>query len=153
MNLNLQTPKKQLGFIQLVGLGLAAASAVAGDKARSAQNKARRAQQEANRVRNFQAKRQFLRDFRQQQAVALTNPLASGADISSSAAQATLASQTSQKNAAVRDFQRLDQLGQIASSNLNKAANAQFAASTLGTVSSFIGSPGGQEFLGKIGIT
>lgn len=150
MNLNLQTPKKQRGFIQaVIGGALAIGSLVSGNKARKAQNSARAAQQQANRVRNFQAKRQFLRDFRQQQAAAIANPLAAGA-VDSSFSRATQSSQGTQANIASLDFSRLNELGELASANLNSAARAQFASSVFGTLGQFANSPGGQDLIDRL---
>lgn len=151
MNLNLQTPRKQAGFIQVLGLAFAAGSAVMGNKARKAQNRARAAQMQANRIRNFQAQRQFMRNFRQAQAEALARGIAGGADPSSSFTQATMASEQSQVKTAQRDFAELSRLGEAASANLNRAANAQFASGLLSTASSFAMSPAGSDFLKNLG--
>lgn len=151
MNLNLQTPRKQAGFLELLGLAFGIGSAITGNKARKAQNRARAAQQQANRIRNFQAQRQFLRNFRIAQAEALAMGIAGGADPSSSFGQATLSSQGAQARTAVRDVQELSKLGESASANLNKAANASFASGLLSTASSFAMSPAGSDFLKNLG--
>jgi len=145
MNLNLQSPKKQAGFIQFaVGAVLGAASLFEGNKARKAQNKARSQQQQSNRIRNLQAKRQFLRNFRVAQAQAIAAPLASGVQ-DSSFARATTASQGTQARVATREFNQQDALGEAASANLNAAANASFASGILGTLASAAQSPGIQD--------
>ena len=146
----MQTLKKQGGFIQLVGLALSAASLVAGNKARKAQNSARAAQQQSNRIRNFQAQRQFLRNAQIEIASAIANPIARGADVSSSAAQANLSSIQAQTRTAERDFQEQNRLGELASSQLNKAANAQFASSVFSTVGQFASSAAGSNLLDKV---
>lgn len=151
MNLNLQSPRKQAGFLQILGAGLAFGSALLGNKARKSQNRARRAQQQANRVRNFQNQRQFMRNFRVAQAEALARGIAGGADPSSSFAQATKASQATQAETASRDFGELSRLGESASANLNRAANASFASGLLSTASSFAMSPEGSDFLKNLG--
>ena len=151
MNLNLQTPRKQAGFLDiLVGGALAVGSAITGNKARKAQNRARAAQQQANRVRNFQAQRQFMRNFRQAQAEALARGIAGGADPSSSFAQATKSSQATQAETASRDFGELTRLGEQASANLNKAANASFASGLFSTAASFAMSDAGGNLLNKL---
>ena len=151
MNLNLPLPRKQLGFIQLaVGAVMAVGSLVAGNKARKAQNAARRAQQQSNRIKNFQAKRQFLRNVAFAQAEAIANPIARGADISSSFAQATISSQGAQARTASRDFAEQDRLGELASTNLNRAARATMQGNIFSTVGSFAMSDVGGDFLDKL---
>lgn len=151
MNLNLQTPRKQAGFLQLLGLGFAAGTALLGNKTRTAQNRARRDQQQANRVKNFQAQRQFMRNFKAAQAEALARGVAGGADVSSSFTQATKASQATQAETASRDVGELSRLGESASAQLNRAANASFASGLLSTASSFAMSPEGSDFLKNLG--
>jgi Tfp pilus assembly protein PilV len=135
----------------LIGGGLALGSALLGNKSRKAQNRARAAQLQANRVRNFQAQRQFMRNFRVAQAEALARGIAGGADPSSSFAQATASSQGAQVKTAQRDFAELTRLGESASANLNRAANASFGSGLLSTLSSFAMSDAGGDLLNQIG--
>jgi len=122
-----------------------------GFAARKAQNKARAAQQQSNRIKNFQAKRQFLRNVAFAQAEAIANPIARGADISSSFAQATISSQGAQARTASRDFAEQDRLGELASSQLNKAARASMASDIFSTIGSFAMSDAGSSFLTSLG--
>jgi len=152
VNLNLPLPRKQLGFLSLVVGGIAAVgSLVSGSKTRTAQNRARAAQQQSNRIKNFQAKRQFLRNVALAQAEAIANPIARGADISSSFAQATLSSQGAQARTASRDFAEQDRLGELASSQLNRAARATMQGNIFSTVGSFATSDVGGSFLDDLG--
>jgi aminopeptidase N len=141
------TLRKQAGFIQFaVGAAFAVAGALSGRKSRKAQNAARRQQQQANRLRNLQSKRQFLRNFRQQQAAAIATPLAQGV-AQSSFAQATASSQRAQAGVASGEFAELSRLGEAASANLNRAATASFNASIFGSLAQFAVSPGGADLL------
>lgn len=151
VNFNLQTPRKQRGWIQLVGLAIAAVGAGMQAKAAHDQRKARRGQQYANRLRNFQAKRQFMRNFKVAQAEALARGIAGGGDPRSSYTQATLASQTAQARTASRDFREFDRIGQQASAYLDSAARAQFGANLLSTAASFAMSDAGSDFLKNLG--
>lgn len=135
----------------IIAGGLAIGSGIFGNKARKAQKRARAAQQQANRVRNFQAQRQFMRNFRAAQAEALARGVAGGADVGSSFAQATKSSQATQAETASRDFGELTRLGEQASANLNKAANASFASGLFSTAASFAMSDAGSNFLSGLG--
>jgi len=150
MNLNLQSPRKQAGFVQLLGLAFAAGSAVIGNKSRKAQNRARAAQLQANRIKNFQAQRQFLRNFRLAQAEALMSGLAGGTT-DSSISRATQSSQGTQARVAGGEFKELSRLGESASANLTRAANASFTSGLLSTASSFAMSAEGSDFLKSLG--
>lgn len=134
----------------LVGAGLSIGSAILGNKSRKAQNRARAAQQQANRVRNFQAQRQFMRNFSIAQAEALARVIAGGADPSSSFAQATMSSQGTQVKTAQRDFAELSRLGESASANLNRAANASFGSGLFSTAASFAMSDAGRDLINKL---
>ena len=150
MNLNLQTPKKQAGFINLVVGGvMAAGSLLAGRKAAKAQKAARRAQQQINRIKNFQNKREFLAAANQAQAEAFLAPIQAGADVSSSFAQATSGSIRRQAETSSQEFQKMGELGEAASASLNRAARASFASDVFGAVGSFSMSSGGGTLINK----
>ena len=91
-----------------------------------------------------------MRNFRQAQAEALARGIAGGADPSSSFTQATMASEQSQVKTAQRDFGELTRLGESASANLNKAANASFASGLFSTAASFAMSDAGGNLINKL---
>ena len=108
-----------------------------GARASSQSKAAGRAQAEANRLRNKQAKRTFLRRFRQEQASVLTGAVASGAEFESSAFQGQLSSNISQKDTALTEFAEADRLGTEVISRQAKASSARFASGAAGSVGSF----------------
>lgn len=112
----------------------------AGKKAAKAQKKANEAQRKINKLKNFQAKRQFLRNFRQAQANVLSSAIASGVGIESSAFVGTQESQKQQANIAVKEFARMDELGGEQTMAMNQQARATSQAQTWGAVSSFASS-------------
>lgn len=122
-----------------VAIAGTAASYVEGRKARKASAAANAAQRESNRLRNFQARRQFLRGFRQAQGQALAGAIAAGIGIESSATQGTLASERSQRDTALREFKEFNRLGDVYTAQINRATNAQFRAGAYGSLGSFAG--------------
>jgi len=134
-----------------LGLFIAAASAVgslvSGKKAKKAQKKANAAQRKINRLKNEQAKRAFLRKFRQQQAAALVSGVAAGVGIESSTVQGELSSGRSQRTTAVGEFGELDALGGAQEAAQNQAASANFQGSVFGAVGAFASSKAGGDFL------
>ncbi len=136
------------GIIAAVGV---AGSLVSGAKAKKASKRANASQRAINRLKNKQAKRAFLRQFRQAQAAALVGGVASGVDIASSGVQGTLSSQTSQGITAVSEFKQADDLGAEMTRQLSKQVSANFSASVFGSVASFATSAGGADFLDSIG--
>lgn len=112
----------------------------AGKKASKAQQAANEAQRKINKLKNFQAKRQFLRNFRQAQANVLTSAIAAGVGIESSAFQGTAQSQLSQRGTALADFAKMDELGGEQTAAMNAQSRATAKAQTWGAVSSFASS-------------
>lgn len=124
---------------------------VAGSKAKKASKRANRAQREINRLKNEQARRAYMRSFRQAQAAALVGGIASGAGLESSLVQGTLTSQHSQTITAQSEFNKTNELGDVYAAALNKQASANFMGSVFGSVASFATSAAGSDFLNKAG--
>ena len=131
-------PKYQGGW---VFAAISAVSAVAGlAKGRSAtknQKRANATQRKINELKNKQAKRAFLRNFRQAQGIALSSGIGAGVELGSSRTQATLASQSSQANIAIKEFKEFNRLGAEAQTFSDRASSASFASQAFGTVSTF----------------
>ena len=127
----------------------AALSIRAGKKATKAQRVANAAQRKINRLKNKQAKRTFLRSFRQAQANVLTSSVASGAGLESSAFQATTLSEQAQVRLGIKEFKEFDRLGGEFSAAQDRASRQSFKSAAFGTVSSFaasfIGGSGGDK--------
>jgi hypothetical protein len=122
--------------VAAVGVG---ASIVAGKKATKQQKKANAAQRKINQLKNKQAKRAFIRNFRQQQAIALTQGIASGVGLESSLVQGTMASQAAQAKTALREFKAFDSLGGEFTAATNRASSAAFKSAAFGQVAAFAG--------------
>ena len=124
---------------------------IAGNKAKKASKRANAAQRAINKLKNKQAKRAFLRQFRQAQAAALVGGIAAGVDVSSSTIQGVLSSQGTQARTGVSEFAEGERLGDVQTAAINKQASANFASSVFGSVASFAMSAGGGDFLDKVG--
>ncbi len=118
----------------VAGLSTAASFKMASD-ARSHGRKANKAQRAINRLTNRQAKRQFLRNFRQAQAATLVSSVAAGVGLESSRVQGTLSSERSQADTAVREFAEMDRLGGVVTSQRNKQVNDSFGSNIFSSVS------------------
>jgi len=133
-------PKYQRGFLGIVAAviagGSAVAGAAAGKKSSRAKRRANDAQRRINKLRNKQAKREFLQNFRQAQADAYSTAIAAGIGLESSALQGRLASQRAQADTSVAEFNRMDVLGAEITRNENKAARYDSQAQTWGAVAS-----------------
>ena len=154
-------PKYQRGFLPALGWVAAAitgGSAIAGHRAAKkgakAQRRANEAQREVNRLRNLQNKRQFLRQFRQAQAMSLMGGVGAGVGLESSRVQSQLSSQMAQANTAIREFNRMDELGDTITAQMNaqsKYGAQQAGWSALGSFASqFIKFPAGQAPIEEI---
>lgn len=106
-------------------------------KARRAGRSAADAQKQINRLRNKQAKRQFLRNFRQAQAANITSSVASGVAIESSRFAGTRSSEISQRNVAVAEFAEADRLGETVINSQQAQSDATFRANRFATVANF----------------
>ncbi len=119
---------------------VAGASAVAsyrsGRKASKAQSKANDNQREINRLKNQQAQRAFMRQFRQAQADVITGGVFQGIGLEGSTVQGQLVSNTAQMNTARREFAEMNRLGDAMTSNLNRASRYGFQANTFGQIGS-----------------
>ena len=139
--LQFKGPQKQAGFWNFVAAGIAGltgiGSAISGRKAKKAQKRANDAQRKINRLKNFQAKRAFLRQVRQAQAANLTQGVAAGVGLESSRVQGTQSSQEAQMRSSVTEFGVMDKLGGEQTSALNKAAQRQYNAGLYSTASNF----------------
>ena len=134
-------PAKQGGWIQFAALAVsalgAASSAYSGRKARKAQKRANNAQRKVNRLRNFQAKRSFLRQVRQVQADNLSASIAAGIGLESSRTQGTRSSTEAQMRGSVTEFNVMDKLGDYQTAQLNRASRYQFQSGVYGQISNF----------------
>lgn len=147
MNLNLKGPNKQRGFIELAVAGISLVGGlVSGNKQRKAQNRARRAQQQANSLKNMQSYRNFMENYRMRRAMEAAQGLAAGTIGSSFANASQSSTQATARNAA-SEFGQMNKLGAEASTQMNKAARAQFAGDMFGTVGAFANSQGGGDLL------
>ena len=107
------------------------------NKASKAQKNANSTQRDINKLKNEQQKRAFLRNFRQTQAAALMNSVASGVGLESSGVQGTLASEQTQKATNLADFREFNRLGAEVASFQNRAATKGFNSAVGGSVASF----------------
>ena len=114
-----------------------AASVISTRKASKAQRRSNEAQRRINRLKNFQAKRQFLRNFRQAQAQTLVSAIASGVGIESSRTQGTLSGQGSQARSATSEFNFMDELGGEMTSAMNAQSKYQMQSGIYGQIGSF----------------
>ena len=134
-------PSKQRGFIEFIALGVSllgmAGSTSQARKGSKAQKAANEAQRKINKLKNKQAKREFLRNFRQTQAIALSSAIGQGVGLESSGVQGTLASEKTQAKLALNEFNEFDKLGAEAAAAQNRAASASFKSGVYGQVSSF----------------
>ena len=126
----LQTLHKQRGWLQFVAAGLSVLSTAVGmskaKKARKAQGRANAAQREINTLKNRQAKRQFLRQYRSNQAAALLSSVVAGVDMSSSMSMARIMSGESQARTGVIEFSEMERLGSVYSANMNSAQRHRY---------------------------
>lgn len=121
----------------VVAAGSAYMSHKAGKKSSKAQQKANEAQRKINKLKNKQAKRAYLRNFRQAQADTYTSAIAAGVGIDSSAFQGARVSHESQRALALKEFGKMDELGGEMTAAMNSAARNTARAQTWGAVSSF----------------
>lgn len=119
---------------------IAGASAVssytAGKKSAKAQKKANRAQRDINRMRNRQAQRAFLREFRQAQAASIAGAVFQGIGLEGSTVQGQLSSQNAQRITAMNEFAEMNRLGDTMTKQMNRATNYGFKATTFGQIGS-----------------
>lgn len=134
-------PKYQRGFLGIVSAIVSVASAAKGisdgRKAAKAQRGSNEAQRRINKLRNKQAKRQFLQNFRQAQAAAVVGAVGRGVGIGSSGTQGTLASQQTQARVSTNEFNVMDELGGQMTAYQNAYSKYSASAATWGAVSNF----------------
>ncbi len=122
----------------LIASGVATvASHRQGKKATKASQAANEAQRKANKLRNKQAKRAFLRKFRQSQANIVVSSVAAGVGLESSAFQGSLSSEVSQRDTALREFKEADELGAEFTAQQNRATSASFRSQAFGAIGNF----------------
>ena len=109
----------------------------AGNNSKDAQRAANRAQKEINQILARQAKRQFLRDFRAQQAAVVSSSVVGGVDVESSRFQAQLGSQRSQAATATRENKRSQALGLEVGRQQDRAAKYSAKAAQFGQLTNF----------------
>jgi hypothetical protein len=127
-----------MGVITTIVAGVsAAAGAIKARKAGKAGKRANAAQLKATRLKNAQAKRAFMRQFRQAQATNLTAGIAAGVGLESSTVQGQAGSLGTQSAIAQKEFKKFDELGVEVSRQRQKQADANAAAAAFGAVSSF----------------
>ena len=130
-----------MAVVTAIAVGVAAVSAAASihqaKKAESAGKKKNRIARKTNQLKNKQAKRAFLRNFRQAQANVLVGNVMAGVGLGSSAFQGTSASEKSQANTAINEFKEFDALGAQFTQQQNKQASAQGSSATFSAISSF----------------
>lgn len=122
-----------------VALGGTVKSYKEGKAATTAQKKGNKAQREINRLKNRQAKRSFMRGFRQVQGDVFAASVAQGIGLGGSTVQGQLQSNIAQMGTARREFQQMEDLGGEITKQMNRASNAQFKAGLAGQVGSFAG--------------
>ena len=127
----------------LIGLGLEIGSKVLGgilgNKARNKERRARQARAEIEKLRNYQARRDFLRKFTQAQAVSVIRGAAQGVDVTSSLIQGELASQETQARVGTLEQNKMGTLADTANANLDKAGRYAFASDLFNVAGSIAG--------------
>lgn len=136
-------------FAAVTTVASALGGASAASKSSKAQKRANEAQRKINTMKNKQAKRQFLRQFRQAQAGALMSGIAGGVGLESSRVQGARASNLAQGGTAMREFAEMNALGGEMTSAMNAQSKYNAQAAAYGAVGQFasqfidFGTPGG----------
>ena len=133
--------------IGIVGTLLSARSS---RKASKQQQKANKARADIQRIKNKQAKRNFLKSFRLQQASAVVGGVAAGVDVESSRVQAQLASGQTQRRIGLQEFEQQEKLATTANIAEEASASRIRQAGVFGAVASFAQSSGGGDLLDKL---
>ena len=126
--------------VTLVIIGSKIVSSIFGAKKNKAKKKARKAGANIEKVRNLQAKRAFLRNYRQAQAAALVGGVASGVSVDSSAVKGTQASQQTQAQFGSFEQDVLGSYARAAGKHLDRAGRFQAFASAAALVGDIAGS-------------
>lgn len=111
-------------------------SGVQGRKASKAQKRANNAQRKINQMKNRQAERAFLRNFRQAQAGALASSVFQGIGLESSGVQGQVQGLKAQAGSALRDFNVMEGLGGEMTSQMNKASKYGYQSQLGSSISS-----------------
>ena len=128
-----------------------AVGVLSGASAKKASKKARNDQIEIARIRNKQARRAALNEFRQAQANAILGGVASGGGLDSTRTRGELVSNTTQQFRRLEEMDRQTRLGDAIIVNQNLQADANFNAQLARSFTSFVTSPGVYDALSNFG--
>ena len=131
----------------LIGFGMGAMGLVTAGKARKANKKARQLMAQVRKIQNYQQKRAFINSFYQAQGNALAAGSLTGADLGSSLTQGAIASQTTQFNVGLTEFNRQERLNKEADYQLGKASKYSGISSAFQLASQFVNTPGVSDFI------
>ena len=129
-----------MAFFAVLSALSTVASISSAQKSKKNQKRANEAQKKINEFRRRQQKRQYLRDYRAAQAVAISSSIVGGVDIESSRVQQTLGSQRTQAGTASREFAMEEKMGADVTAFRNKAASASALSSQFGSLAGFASS-------------
>ena len=133
-------PAKQRGFLGLIALGVSALGAIGaakeGKKANRANAAAAKNEKDIRTVRNFQAKRTFLKNFRLLQAETIATGGAIEGGLDSSRSQGQLAASRTQTQVGLEEQKKLASLDASAVANATAAQKHRNRASTISTIAS-----------------
>lgn len=110
----------------VVGAGLMRAGEVHAEKAKKAQKSANKMQQKINKLQNAQAKRDFLRQYRQQLMNILSAGVAAGIGLESSVVQGARSGTEAQMRQGVFEFELMDKWAVAQGKYLNQVASHQY---------------------------
>lgn len=131
-------PAKQRGFLGLVALGVSALGAIGsakeGNKANEAARRAAKNEKDIRAIRNFQAKRTFLKGFRLLQAETVATGGAIEGGLDSSRTQGQLAASRTQTQVGLEEQKKLSSLDAAAVANATAAQKHRNRAATISTV-------------------
>ena len=136
----------------IVGAGLMRASEVHAEKAKKAQKSANKMQRKINKLQNAQAKRDFLRQYRQQIMNVLSAGVAAGIGLESSVVQGSRSGTESQMRQGVAEFEAMERFGGLQWKYMNQVASHQFrsnfymAHANVWLGMSGMGGPGGSAY-------
>ena len=129
-----------MGLFAAIAIGGAILGHKKAKKGVKAQKEANRLQREANKLKNKQAKRAFMRNYRQAQGAALATGVGAGIDLESSRVQGAMASQTSQARTAVTEFKKFDELGAAIGAQQDKVSKYNYQSGVFSSISSIAAS-------------
>ena len=107
------------------------------DKAKRAGKKGNKLQKEITALKNKQAKRDFFKNSRVEEANAITSSLASGGDFESSRSQGQQSTIKTQTALGLKEHEKLGALGAEVGKQQQKQADAQFNSGVASSVAGF----------------